>query len=81
MNDPLAFLSGFHINITRDIVWLVFVVACAIAGLFSAVLFFHWRMYGMKNYRIVFAEIIFIVVTVLIIMFAFSSAFEFTQYA
>ncbi|MFO0718858.1 MAG: hypothetical protein U0522_02435 [Candidatus Paceibacterota bacterium] len=79
MKDPLAILSNFHIHITRDIVWLVFVVACAIAGLFSAVLFFHWRMYGMKNYRIVLAEMVFLVGIILIFMFAFSSAFQFTQ--
>ncbi len=79
MKDPLAILSNFHIHITRDIVWLVFVVACAIAGLFSAVLFFHWRMYGMKNYKIVLAELIFLAGVILIVMFSFSSAMQFAK--
>ncbi len=79
MKDSLAFLSSLHFNITRDLVWLVFVIACVISGLLAAVLFFHWRMYGMKNYRIVLAEIVFLVGTILIIMLAFSSAFQFTQ--
>lgn len=81
MKDSLSFISLIqeNINLSRDVVWLVFVIACALAALLSAVLFFHWRMYGMKNYRIILAELIFLAGLILIVMFAFSSALEFTQ--
>ncbi len=81
MNNPFSLISNFSVQIDRGVVWLIFVIACALFTLFSAILLFHWEKYGMNNYRIVLAEIIYFVVSALIISSAFSSVISFIQHA
>jgi hypothetical protein len=81
MKDPISILPALQINLTRDLVWPVFFLACLAASVFGAILFFHWRMYGMKNRLIFIAEAVFILVTILIVIFSFYSALGFVNYA
>lgn len=42
----------------------------------SGILFYHWETYGMKNKSIVFANIVFLLVSLILFIFAFILAFN-----
>ena len=52
------------------VMWIVLAVAVVICAIITAILIYHWRMYGMHNRRIMLAELVYIIVSIIIIIVA-----------
>lgn len=65
--NPVSNLFG-GLNIDSSLVFVaIFLIACLLFSTMSTVLLYHWNRYGMNNRRIMFARIIYIVVSIFII--------------
>mgnify|MGYP001580052710 CR=1 len=51
--------------------WLVFALAMAVFVSISLVLLYHWRMYGIKSRRIIIAETVYFIVSVILCIASF----------
>lgn len=74
MKNTFDLVSGFSIKFSSGMLWGLLVLIFAIFCLASSVLVFHWQKYGMGNRRIVLAQIIYFIVSGVIMFFIFSSA-------
>jgi hypothetical protein len=69
MDFPFSVIS---FNLTADaLAELVFYLVTLFVGVVSAILFFHWRKYGLSKPVIAFTEVVYLVVCVLLISMAF----------
>jgi hypothetical protein len=70
--DPFESLSAYniHIDLHGWILWIVLGVFLLIYGVIGAILLYHWGKYGMKNHNVILAELLFILVSALLIYLA-----------
>lgn len=71
MDNPFSNIPSFPISIGKPLLWVIFALFFIGYVIVSGVLIYHWRKYGMNNKNIVFAETLFIIVSVIL----FGSAF------
>ncbi len=64
--DGLRISSFFSKPILAGILVLYFTIYCVITG----ILFYHWRVYGMGSKKVIFAETIFLLVSIALFVFA-----------
>ena len=57
--------------ITPQALWIVLLSIFVFFGLFSLILIYHWRKFGMKNKKIAFMEFLFFSVSFFLILVAF----------
>jgi len=77
MKNPLELfseLSIFSTFITPSVMWVIVVFIVSVYCLFTAILVFHWRQYGMDNSRIAWAYIIYFSGSAIILLLLFLSA-------
>lgn len=56
-----------------NVLWGIFAVALIVFAISSTVLLYHWRSYGMNNKKILFAQTLYITVSIGIIIVAIIS--------
>ena len=65
---------NFEINsIPANFLWITFAVVFVIFGIVTAVLFYHWREYGMKEEWFPKLEFVYLLVSLILLAVAFSS--------
>ena len=70
MNFPINFFP--QISFTGEaIADILFLVISGFTAIISAILFFHWKKYGMGGASLAFAEVVYIVGAVSLIAIAF----------
>ena len=70
---PGVNLSTFinpNIHISKGVLGIVLLLFLVVYGIISSILFYHWRRYGMHSGAVVFAELVFILVSALFIYMA-----------
>lgn len=71
-DNPLSALFAGPPHVDSSVVFvIIFLVACLIFSTMSTVLLYHWNRYGMNNSKIIFARIVYITVSIVIIGAAF----------
>jgi hypothetical protein len=68
-NNLFPFINS-SIHISKGVLGIVLVLFLVVYGVVSAVLFYHWRRYGMHSGAVVLAELIFVLVSALLIYMA-----------
>lgn len=71
MNSPFSNIPSFPISIGKPLLWVIFALFLVGYSIVSAILIYHWRKYGMNNKNIVFAETLFLIVSVVLFGTAF----------
>jgi hypothetical protein len=59
-----------NIHISKGVLGLILLLFLVVYGSISSVLFYHWRRYGMHSASVVFAELVFLLVSALFIYMA-----------
>lgn len=77
MNPVFVNTLASHLQIDKLVLWVLFVIAVFIFAVISSVLVYHWRAYGMRNHSIVFAQSLYISVSLLLLVGAVFSIISF----
>ncbi|OHA88501.1 MAG: hypothetical protein A2741_00365 [Candidatus Zambryskibacteria bacterium RIFCSPHIGHO2_01_FULL_43_27] len=76
--NPFANISKLPLPVEgKEVLWGFFGVFIIVYVVISAILLFHWRRYGMNNKNIIFAEAIFLVVSLSLFGIAFATLSNF----
>jgi len=73
MNLPVNFFNFFE-NMTfsgKAIADLTFFIISGLVAVFSLILFFHWKRYGMGGFVLAITEMIYIIVAISLLLGAF----------
>lgn len=73
MENPFQGLPEVSLSIGKPVLWGFFVLFFIGYSIISGVLVYHWKKYGMSNKTIIFAQGLFIVVSIILFAITFGA--------